>query len=58
MFRKRRKGGVIFVGLDMWMEVILLMIGMFILLSIIDTISGYRVGFLYMIGCKSCIPSP
>jgi hypothetical protein len=58
MFRRRMKGGIIFVGLDMWIEIVLLLIGTFILLSIIDAISGYRVGFLYMMGCKNCVPPP
>ena len=50
--KRRMKGDIIFAGLNMWIEIILLIVMMFIMISVIDVISGYRIGFLHLMGLK------
>jgi hypothetical protein len=46
------KGDIIFMGLNIWIEILLIIVFMFMLIGIIDVLSGYRVGFLHLLGVR------
>lgn len=48
----KKKGFIIFMGLNMWVEILLMIVLTFILIAVIDAISGYRIGFLSILGIK------
>jgi len=50
--RRPMKGDIIFMGLNIWIEILLIIVFMFMLIGIIDVLSGYRVGFLHLLGVR------